>query len=53
MTGQRPDWAAWRRLWLRHAESPTFAARLREAARVCREGAGRGRLYASLSGGKD
>lgn len=41
------------RRWLEHAKTPEFKARVARAVDVARAGAEKGRLFASLSGGKD
>lgn len=45
--------AQWRRAWELHARTPQFARRLEWAKVAARAGASKGRLFGSLSGGKD
>lgn len=46
-------WESYERMWRRHAEGAEFSRKRREAVTIAREGAKRGRLFNSLSGGKD
>ena len=46
-------WDSYVRQWTLHAQSPRFAARVDRAIAVAREGAAKGKLFCSLSGGKD
>jgi 3'-phosphoadenosine 5'-phosphosulfate sulfotransferase (PAPS reductase)/FAD synthetase len=47
------NWDLWVKTWSAHAEMPSFRERVRRAMAIARDGATRGRLYVSLSGGKD
>lgn len=50
---QTPPWSGWLRLWARHAQTSTFASKVRDAVELCRAGAKHAPYFASLSGGKD
>lgn len=47
------EWSYYEQLWRTHARMRAFALRVEQAVGIAREGASKGRMYMSLSGGKD
>jgi 3'-phosphoadenosine 5'-phosphosulfate sulfotransferase (PAPS reductase)/FAD synthetase len=47
------NWDVWERVWRLNATTPRFAKKVAKAKQIAREGHARGRLFCSLSGGKD
>lgn len=47
------SWASWEATWRQHATTRTFGARVEQAIRVAQSAMCHGKLFCSLSGGKD